>query len=198
MLTCDSYHLLDIHDFIYFSKKGVSMKIWIGIFLVIGSKLVMADDRVVLEFSPFHLAKSFFEFSLEKPLDDNSSMTFILGRGESRSDETIEITTTVWGFGSQYRYYINQQLEGLHIGAEVYYIMANASEDDFKAEADGFSIGPMLGWKAQWDFGLVLNFQLGYQKLFVTADASDNGGNSASGEISTDLLLLNLNVGWSF
>jgi hypothetical protein len=76
--------------------------------------------------------------------------------------------------------------------------MANASEDGFKGEADGFLIGPMLGWKAQWDFGLVLNSQLGYQKLFVTVDASDNGRNSSSGEISRNVLLLNLNVGWSF
>ena len=175
------------------------MKKWIIILLLVGFKQALADDRLVVELSPLHFMNSIIELGVEQPLDENSSAFLILGRGETTTtDGFVEVTTVFWFFGGQYRYYINQELDGLHLGIEAQYLIANANEDGFKGKADGLLIGPFLGWKEQWDFGFVFNIQVGYQKLFITKDEIDRNGNNITGEINRDLILLNLNLGWSF
>jgi hypothetical protein len=166
-----------------------------GILLASSVAVVSADERIVLEFSPLHLVIPVVEFTLEKPLDENTSVAGILGYG-SPTESGIVVNT--WEFGAQYRYYVNDHLDGFHLGAEALYLSASASENGVSVGVDGIAIGPMLGWKAQWESGLVLNSQIGYQKMFITLDANDDNGNEAEGDASGDIILLNLNLGWSF
>jgi hypothetical protein len=48
------------------------------------------------------------------------------------------------------------------------------------------------------DAGFTFQPQLGFQYLVTSARVQDDSGNSASAEDSAVIVLLNLNLGWSF
>jgi hypothetical protein len=58
-------------------------------------------------------------------------------------------------------------------------------------------VGPFVGYKVTADVGLTFDAQLGFQVIAVSAEAV-SGGQTASGEQSSVIPLLNLNVGWAF
>jgi hypothetical protein len=83
------------------------------------------------------------------------------------------------------------------VALEALYLGAKASSNGVSAKGAGLSIGPAIGYKHAFDFGLTLDGQLGISYLAARASATD-GTTSASGSESRIGPILNLNAGWSF
>ncbi len=133
------------------------------------------DTQVALTISPLHLITPLVELTGEFKLKEKMSLAAIGGLGRSAG-------VNLWELGGQARYYfLGDFADGLLLGAEVLYV--NASYGG--ASANGFSPGVMAGGKTTFDFGLVLDGQVG------GAWFQSGGGGSVG-------LLLNLNVGWAF
>ena len=162
---------------------------------------IYAQDKsreFAVEWSPIHLVGlSVYEFALEVQVEGPHTVTAIFGKG-TYQDPTIEkIKWDILEYGAQYRYYLGGEPSGFHGGLELLNIetelLDNSDITIRGVRGTGLAIGPMVGYKSQWDFGLVFNSQAGYQVIVAQAEAA---GVEASEE--TGIFLLNLNVGWAF
>ena len=165
------------------------------------SQPALAEDTPVgtttISISPVHLAIGIFEAAAEFRFNEAVSLTLIGGAG------SVEMVTGekvfVYEAGLQARYYADD-FEGPHAGFEA--VMLRASLEDgesLSSTADGIAMGPLLGWKFVLDSGLTFDLQGGYQFLVGTAEAEDSeSGETATDANSTTVVLVNINVGWTF
>ena len=146
---------------------------------------------VSITFSPIHLTIPVFEVTGEYRLADKMGVAFIGGGG------TVDGVTLIEA-GAQFRYYVlGSFVHGAQLGAEVLYLHADGSDATVEVTGQGFGLGPFAGYKIATNLGFTFDAQVGAQYILATADAS-SGSAQASAEDSDIIVLLNLNVGWSF
>ena len=162
------------------------------------------DESFSLTMSPLHLFAPILEIQGELRATDGLGVALIGGYGSLTVDGGPglgDVPFRVVEVGSQIVWYPLDAFKSLQLGVEAMWI--HVSTDDvgtFDATgfASGLAIGPLIGLKMIARPGFTAFIQLGYQFVAVHAEASDTTGDSASGDEQTGILLLNLNLGWSF
>ena len=144
-----------------------------------------------LTISPIHLALPVVEVTGEIRAHDKLGLAVIGGVGRY-TDKSVNISASVYEIGAQLRFYpIGDFRHGMQLGAELLYL--HMSQSNLSLRGEGVGIGPFIGYKVISDAGFTFDAQIGGQ--YVGVRATD--GNSA--ESGKDIIvLLNLNVGWSF
>ncbi|MDY0060386.1 MAG: hypothetical protein RBU45_11285 [Myxococcota bacterium] len=169
-----------------------------------------ADDGhfLSLTLSPIHLAMPVLEVTAEYRVLPKLGVAGFLGAGQYTQETEIggtvvdEDTFLVLEVGAQVRYYVLGDFDhGMQLGAEVLYL--HLSGDDLSSSTvsgsgAGVAVGPFLGYKIATRIGFTFDVQLGYQVILVSAEASNDQGQSATSDETSGSPLLNLNVGWSF
>jgi hypothetical protein len=157
-----------------------------------------------LTISPFHLILPIYEFTGEFNINQNLGLALIGGYGNvkiSKFDSDPQFSNDIlkiYEIGGQINYYpIGSFDHGLQLGVEVLYVGIIGNHENIEISANGIAVGPFIGYKIIFDSGFTLNFQLGYEKIFAYGKASD-GTNSASDSGTDNIVLLNINAGWSF
>lgn len=157
---------------------------------------------VSVTISPIHLTMPVLELTGEFRVLDKLGLAVVLGGGKITPDQTPGLPSPpaipIWEAGVQARYYVLGDFRhGMQVGGELMYLHASIDDGGVSAVADGFSMGPFLGYKVMADIGFTFDCQLGYQFMGVAGSAT-NGQMTASDSSSDHGVLLNLNVGWSF
>jgi len=153
--------------------------------------------RVSLTISPLHLLLPVGEVTGEVRILDKLSAAAILGFGKTSVDgggtfHVIEV-------GTQANFYALGDFDhGLQLGLEALYLMLAGDSEGATGQGEGLSVGPFIGYKLATRIGFTLNGQVGGQMTFVRARAKDPLGETGSDSATELILLLNLNVGWSF
>lgn len=149
------------------------------------------QHNVSITFSPIHLTLPVFEVTGEYRLQDKMGVAAIGGGGSVDGTTIIEA-------GAQFRYYVlGSFIHGAQVGAEAIFVHADASDSNIEVTGQGFGLGPFVGYKIATNLGLTFDAQVGAQYVIATADAS-SGSAQASADDSDVIVLLNLNLGWSF
>lgn len=162
------------------------------------------DFDFSLTMSPLHLALPMLELNGELKLANKFGMSLIGAYGRPRvvatySDGTKEnYTFSAYELGGQCVFYpIGNFRHGMQLGAEVLYVKVLGNIDNVSLEGAGLGVGPFIGYKLIFDNGITLNAQLGVERLFLRASASDSSSSANANDKKTTALL-NLNVGYSF
>jgi hypothetical protein len=144
-----------------------------------------------LTISPVHLLLPVVELTGEARVHDRFGVALIGGAGRY-TDKNAGISASVYEVGGQLRFYaLGDFRHGMQIGGEVLYV--HLSDPNISATGSGLAAGPFLGYKVMTDAGFTFDTQLGFEHVFVRGES---GGSTASDE--ANLVLLNLNIGWSF
>jgi hypothetical protein len=183
-------------------------------FLVFAATLVFTvpaaaqDDvehTVSITISPIHLISPIVELTGEYRVADNLGVAAVLGGGRVSAKSTsgaITATGSAFEIGAQARYYVlGSFIHGMQLGAEVLYarVSLDSGSSSIAAAGDGLELAPFIGYKIASNIGFTFDAQLGYGYLLGSASANDSStGASESASASTGMVLLNLNVGWSF
>jgi hypothetical protein len=144
--------------------------------------------------SPVHFALPVGELTAEFKLAPKFGVAVIGGVG-TVTPENSNDSVFVYEIGVSPRVYvIGDFRQGVELGVEALYLHANA-DDQFMASvsAQGLAIGPYAGYKWVSQLGLTLEAQLGGSYLTARGESS-----TATNESSDFIVLLNLQVGWSF
>lgn len=200
------------------SRKNWLVSLFIGLAVLLSAGSAFADGvgttasakkqtrLMSVTISPLHLTMPVVELTGEFKADDNWSAAVIGGVGSYTQQNSVlgEQTYDVWEVGAQFRFYALGDFDhGMQVGAEVLYVNVSneieTSDGTLSGTGEGVAVGPFLGYKIATDLGFTFEGQLGYQRIGLGAEAS----NESSGETVTDEdsdwgPLLNLNVGWSF
>lgn len=161
--------------------------------------------------SPIHLLMPIAEITGEFAVTDKVGVAGIVGVGSvplkttrisSTGTSTTESTErlSAWEVGGHFNYYVIGNFDhGMQLGVEALYLKIARSEQDYRsaAAANGFAVGPYVGYKIITHVGFTFEGNLGFQYVAARATATD-GTTTAEKKDSTVIPLLNLNVGWSF
>jgi hypothetical protein len=154
-------------------------------------------------FSPIHLIFPIVEVTGEFAVHPKIGVAGIVGYGSIPFQSTLANTErlTAWEVGAHFNYYVIGTFDhGMQLGAEAMYMrIAQPSSGTAKVSlgADGFTVGPYVGYKIITNIGFTFEANLGFQYLAARAKASDNT-TTATASDKRILPLLNLNIGWSF
>lgn len=134
---------------------------------------------------------------------DKVGAALILGYGkQSTSTATGNLPVTTVELGAQARYYLLGYFEhGLFLAAEAMYLGASASEPGVVPKANGFVVGPMLGYKLATNLGFSLDIHGGpaWDLISAKADSTTSSATASASNGSGALVpRLRINVGWSF
>lgn len=156
-------------------------------------------NGVSVTISPIHLAFPILELTAEVAIAPKLSAALIGGIGSvTATAPGIEQEFSAWEAGAHVRYYLTGDFDGgLQAGFEILMVGIDDNDPTVDASGDGLAFGPFIGWKWVAGAGFTFDGQLGIERLFATASASD-GTASESASDETWVPLLNLNVGWSF
>ncbi len=152
-------------------------------------------------FSPAHLELSVFEVAAELRLSPKLSVVGIAGAGAVWAKEDLDQSARalIWELGAQGRYYaIGNFRHGMSLGVETLYVGADANLGDAEWSANVLSIAPFVGYKYAASWGFTFDGQLGYGWLAAKNRADDGVETSSNQSSYAGLLVLNLNLGWSF
>jgi hypothetical protein len=154
-----------------------------------------SGPKISITFSPLHLILPIVEFTGEYRVAPKIGAAIIVGGGSVKAGST---TANAFEVGASVRYYLlGNFAKGLQLGGEVDYLKVAATQSDVAAKAQGVAVGPFFGGKWTSSFGLTFDGQLGYQYLVAQGHAS-SGTSASTSNASKNLVLLNLNVGFSF
>jgi hypothetical protein len=144
-----------------------------------------------LTFSPFHLFLPVVELTGEARVHDNVGIALIGGLGRI-TDKRVNLSASVYETGGQIRIYvIGDFRHGMQLGGELLYL--HLSDPNLSATGAGVAVGPFLGYKVMTDAGFTFDTQFGFEHVSVQANAQ---GDTAMDK--TIIVLLNINIGWSF
>ena len=162
-----------------------------------------ASQRVSITFSPLHLFLPMFEAQVEVMVVPHFGISAIGGIGSVTVDDPTvgKETFSAYELGLQLVGYPLNDFKSLQLGGELMYLRVDT--DDFAGQqitgvADGVAVGPLIGYKVLTSGGFTFVAQGGFQYMAVHAEASNTQGQSAQGDTSDFIALLNLNIGWSF
>ncbi len=150
--------------------------------------------KTTVSISPLHLSFPVLEVHAEFAMNRNVGVQGFAGYGSYEAYPLVEL-------GAQCDYYaLGSFVRGLQLGGELFYTHMWQKSDvmDVSASGDGVLIGPLVGYKLGFDFGLMLNLQLGAGYYSISASASNLYGRSASAATSYVAPFLNFLIGWSF
>lgn len=153
------------------------------------------EPQTSITLSPLHLPLPFLEVTSEFKMQPKVGVAGIIGLGSIDGAFAFEL-------GGQAQYYLIGDFDhGMQLGAEMIY--AHVSDDNIdgsgiSANSNGLAIGPYLGYKVAFGFGLTLNLQAGLDYMLVRAHAEDSTGASGNASGAALFPLINFNVGWSF
>lgn len=159
-----------------------------------------------LTISPLHLFMPMLELTGEYRVSNRFGAAAVLGVGAPmfnyHDDYGVPQSTRTLFLegGLQARYYVLGSFRhGMQVGLEA--MVGHLSVDDASANVTGtgtaVAIGPFVGYKITTKNGFTFDSQLGFQRAFISAEASEDG-ESSQGSMSATGPLLNLNIGWSF
>ena len=144
-----------------------------------------------LTISPIHLTFPIVELTGEIRAHDKLGLAMVAGVGRY-TDKSVDISAAVYELGAQLRFYaIGDFRHGMQLGAEVLYV--HLSQSNLSLRGEGLAVGPFVGYKVMADAGFTFDAQVGAQYLGLRAT---DGYSAETGE--EFIVLLNLNVGWSF
>lgn len=149
---------------------------------------------LTVSISPLHLLFSIVQGTVEYRFFPQVSLAWIGGWG---SVSIGEDDFTVSELGGQARYYpFKGRRHEPHAGVEVMKIWVSDEPDEETLEGFGSAValGPFLGYKYTSSQGFTFDSQIGYSALIVEVGSETGDRGSAAGGI----LLVNLNLGWSF
>lgn len=111
-----------------------------------------------------------------------------------------KVNIPVLELGGQFNYYaIGSFRHGLQVGGERLWIKVSPPEQEgITLAANGTAAGPFVGYKWMARSSFTLFVQAGYQQLFAQAKAKDATGQEVEGSVEDGIVLLNINLGWSF
>ncbi len=160
------------------------------------------DRRVYLSLSPVHLLLGIGELTGEVRVHRKIGVAGIAGFGKPK-DGLTDTRYTAWELGGQLvTYPIGHFDHGMQLGVEALYAGVSG-ESSFggqriSASAQGFAVGPMIGYKLATDIGFSFNVQGGVAYFAAAGQASGGGASATSIAAPTVLPIVNLNAGWSF
>lgn len=162
---------------------------------------VEGGDNLSITVSPLHLIAPIAEVTAEYNLGGQKSIAGIAGYGSITVEgDTISEKFSVFELGGQFRYYWSGGFDqGWMVGAELLWLHVGQKEtsEDIEVSGSGLAFGPFVGYKVVTQSGFTFDSQIGFQSLFVKAEATDSADSDSADESST-VVLLNLNVGWTF
>jgi hypothetical protein len=146
-----------------------------------------------LTISPLHLISPILELTGEFRASDKIGVAVVAGGGKySDTSNGIKLSATVYEAGAQFRYYVVGDFRhGMQLGAELLYL--HLADSNLSIKGEGLAIGPFAGYKITTDIGFTFDAQLGFERITARATAA---GSTASEPAY--IVLLNVNVGWSF
>lgn len=170
--------------------------------LAVASAHAQTDRSFSLTLSPFHLAAPIVEITGEYALSPKLGVAAIGGLGslevEYSNGEKEDIGALELG-GQAVYYALGSFRHGLQLGGELLWIKVDPpKEGGVEVDANGVAVGPMVGYKFIAGFGLTSIVQVGYQWLFAKAKAENDAGEQAESSGEDAIMLLNVNLGWSF
>lgn len=151
-------------------------------------------------FGPILLFIPALELNGEYRVLDKLGVAGILGYASMATDLEGDPRVKQFQLGTQANYYVLGDFDhGLHLGAHLEGRRATLNTDDATAAANAFLVGGLAGYKVAASFGLTFMLQAGYAFAFVSATGSDTAGQvQISQDDSDGLVLLRINLGWSF
>ncbi len=169
------------------------------------------DDnmRASITISPIHLVYPIVEITGEYAVNKKIGVAGLVGVGSIPLDTTVVNGTTTsksterlsaWEVGGHFNYYVIGGFDhGMQLGVEAIYLKIAKSQSNYSsaAAANGFAVGPYVGYKVIANIGFTFEANLGFQYVTARAKAT-SGTTTATAEDKTIIPLLNLNVGWSF
>ncbi len=167
----------------------------------------LPSQRVSLTFSPLHLFYPVIELTAEARAAPRLGLGLTVGTGRMTTnttdaatgqDRTVAATAQEWGGSAAY--YPIKPFRSLQLGAEIMYLRIEAEELNAAAAetADGFAIGPFIGYKLLTKVGFTAVAQIGGQYVNARSEERDSAGGVVEKAGTSWAPLLNLNVGWSF
>jgi hypothetical protein len=146
-----------------------------------------------LTISPLHLISPILELTGEIRASDKIGVAVVAGAGKySDTTNGVKLSASVYEAGAQFRYYVVGDFRhGMQLGAELLYL--HLSDSSLSAKGEGLAIGPFAGYKYTADIGFTVDTQLGFER--ITARAASGSSNVSDSDY---IVLLNINVGWSF
>jgi len=183
-------------------KKITRKNFFFSLLLTFSSFNSYSADYVI-SLSPLHLAFPIVEGAIEVPVGENMSVSGIFGYGSISVTDAFnrDVTFPVWEAGTQLRYYPNgSQERGLQIGIEAMYVNVDL-DDEFPTvtvDTNGYSIGPFIGYKWNFDSNAVIDLQFGFARYFAQVKAKDSFGNEIESSANQNGPLLNINAGYAF
>lgn len=167
--------------------------------------------RASITFSPIHLLYPIAEITAELAITPKLGVAGIVGYGSVpfKTSTTVGGRTTsetserlrAWELGAHFNYYVLGTFDhGMQLGVEALYLnIARPASGTVQiaAAADGFAVGPYLGYKIITRVGFTFEANGGVQYVAARASATD-GSTTATASDKRVIPLVNLNVGWSF
>ncbi|MBI5325443.1 MAG: hypothetical protein HZB41_09270 [Ignavibacteriae bacterium] len=143
--------------------------------------------NTTITISPIHLIMPVVELMGEFALKPTVSIALIGGLGTYEGFSVYEI-------GGQLNFYLTGNFDqGMQAGIEILHASVSGEVQNISGVGQGLSIGPFIGYKGAYDFGLSIDLQLGIGIMTARAEA---GGSTASANATAPFL--NFNLGWSF
>lgn len=164
------------------------------------------QHQVSITISPVHLFLPVIELTGEYRVADKIGVSAILGAGRVETGGTTsggspENKFLVIEGGTQFRYYpVGTFVHGMQLGTEILFIYIDRDEtDDISVSGEGLAIGPFIGYKVATDGGFTFDTQVGFEYVVARAHREESTtATAAEKSADTFIVLLNLNVGWSF
>ena len=164
------------------------------LFLLLTAPLQAQRDRVsdwTVSISPIQLVIPIVSLSSERSVAQD------VGFGGRISAGSVN-NSTAFGGGIFANYYaIGDFDHGMMIGGSLNYAHAEGSDQEITATANGVGLGPHIGYKVNFGFGLTTSLQLGGAYIIATGSGTD-GTSSASVSANGFAATGDLKVGWSF
>ncbi len=154
-----------------------------------------------LTISPLHLVLPVVELTGEFRVGEKMGIAAVLGAGSVTIKDAManEVAFKAFEVGGQFRYYLLGNFRhGMQVGAELLYFKVSGNVRSITGMANGFTMGPFVGYKFTSRMGLTFDTQIGIERAGIAASAYSSAGETASVSTSRWAPLLNINIGWSF
>lgn len=159
---------------------------------------------LTVSISPLHLILPIVELQAELRVIDHLGVSLIGGYGrltaKSSTDDVLHFSALE--LGGQLVWYPKEIFEGLHLGAEAMWLEATLDEPlgttRYSGVGAGFSVGPLIGYKWIHESGFSVFVQGGFTVLLSRAHVKNDLGQEATAKENEILVLLNVNLGWTF
>jgi hypothetical protein len=120
------------------------------------------------------------------------------GRVDIETEDEMTIQDVgVAEVGAQFRYYVFGDFDsGLHLGAQTNYVYIEVDDETtVGARGEGLAMGPFLGYKHTFGFGLTLEAQGGVAVAVLRGQQNGSGSVHEEGKIGP---IVNAGVGYAF